>query len=93
MKDKKTIGITLRFWTNNLPERVGKKGDKVPFWTCGNAHLEAKPAKGVRSQDVLFHYLDDIPRAIRGLMKKGNLAAVEDVAYSLRAEKRHQANK
>ncbi len=86
-KDNKTIGITIRFFTNDLPEHVGKN-KLVPFWTSGNVHLEANPTKGIKPQDVLFHYIDDIPRAIREVMKRARLAEVSDIGYSVRAEKR-----
>jgi len=87
-RDNKTIGITIRFFTNDLPKKVGKKNDNVPFWTSGNVHLESNTEKGIRAQDELFHYLNDIHRAIREVMKKAKLVAVEDIAYSIRAEKR-----
>lgn len=89
-KDNKTIGIMIRFFTNDLPDKIGKGKDQTPFWTCGNVHLEANGTKNIKPQDELFHYIDDIPRAIRAVMKKSKLAAVEDVAYSVRAEKRNK---
>lgn len=87
-KDKKTIGITIRFFTNDLPGRVGSKKDQIPFWTCGNVHLEANKMKGIKPQDEMFNYFEDIPRAIKIVLSKSKLVAVEDVAYSMRAEKR-----
>ncbi len=90
-KDKKTIGITIRFFTNDLPDRVGAKKDQIPFWTCGNVHLEANKAKGIKNQDEMFNYFEDIPRAIKTVLRRGKLVAVEDVAYRMRAEKRRTA--
>lgn len=89
-KDKKTIGVTIRFFTNDLPSRVGSKNDQTPFWTCGNVHLEANPGKGIKTQDEMFNYFEDIPRAIKTVLSKSKLVAVEDVAYSMRAEKRRK---
>ena len=89
-KDNKTVGITIRFFTNNLPGRVGGKGDQIPFWTCGNVHIEANKTKGIKPQDEMFNYFDDIPRAIKVVLSKSKLVAVEDVAYSMRAEKRRK---
>jgi len=89
-KDKKTIGITIRFFTNDLPDRVGTKRDQIPFWTCGNVHLEANKTKGIKTQDEMFNYFNDIPRAIKVVLSKSKLVAVEDVAYSMRAEKRRK---
>jgi hypothetical protein len=45
-------------------------------------------AKGIKAQDEMFNYFDDIPRAIKVVLSKSKLVAVEDVAYSMRAEKR-----
>lgn len=87
-KDNKTIGITIRFFTNDLPEKVGSKKDQIPFWTCGNVHLEANQTKGIKTQDEMFNYFEDIPRAVKVVLSRSKLVAVEDVAYSMRAEKR-----
>jgi hypothetical protein len=88
--DNRTIGITIRFFTNNLPKKVGKKNDKVPFWTCGNVHIEANKTKGIKAQNEMFNYFEDIPRAIKVVLSRSKLVAVEDVAYSMRAEKRRK---
>ena len=92
-KDNKTIGITIRFFTNDLPERVGSKKDQIPFWTCGNVHLEANQTKGVKPRDEMFNYFGDILRAVKVVLSKSKLVAVEDVAYSMRAEKRRKNSK
>lgn len=89
-KDKKTIGITIRFFTNDLPHCVGSKKNQIPFWTCGNVHLEANKTKGIKSQDEIFNYFDDISRAIKVVLSKSKLVAVEDIAYSMRAKKRRR---
>lgn len=85
-KNKKTIGVTIRFFTNDLPDRVGPPKDHVPFWTCGNVHLEVNKEKGIKAQDEMFNYFDDISRAIKVVLSKSRLVAVEDVAYKMRAE-------
>ena len=72
-------------------ELVGK--NHVPFWTRGNMHLEANKTKGIKTQDEMFNYFDDIPRAIKAVLSKSKLVAVEDVAYSIRAEKRKNNKK
>lgn len=92
-KDNKTIGITIRFWTDNLPDKVGKKKDQTPFWTGGNVHLHANQTKKIKGRDELFYYLDDIPRAIKEVMKKSKMVAVTDISYTLRAEKREKNKK
>lgn len=89
-KDNKTIGITIRFFTNDLPSRIGTKKEQIPFWSSGNVHLEANKTKGIKPRDEMFNYFDDIPRAIKVVLSKSKLVAVEDVAYSMRAEKRRK---
>lgn len=89
-KDDKTIGITIRFFTNDLPGKVGGGLSATPFWTCGNVHLHANKTKGIKPQDEMFNYFEDIQRAIKVVLSKSKLVAVEDVAYSMRAEKRHK---
>jgi len=89
-RDNKTIGVTLRFWTNDLPPRVGGRLVSIPFWTSGVVLLEANKTKGISSQSEIFHYIDDIPRAIKEVMKKAKLVAVEDLGYSDRAKKRNK---
>lgn len=89
-KDNKTIGITIRFFANDLPSKVGKKKNQIPFWIRGNVHLEANQTKGVKSQNEMFNYFEDIPRAIKVVLSRSKLVAVEDVAYSMRAEKRRK---
>lgn len=91
-KDNKTIGITVRFFTNDLPDKVGTKNNQIPFWTCGNVHIEANKTKGIKPCDEMFNYFEDIPRAIKVVLSKSKLVAVEDVAYSMRAEKRRAKN-
>jgi len=87
-KDNKTIGITIRFFTNDLPGRVGPKKDQIPFWSCGNVHLEANKTKGIKPQNEIFNYFDDIPRAIRSALAKSKLVAVDDISRSIKARKR-----
>jgi len=87
-KDDKTIAITIRFWANDLPDKVGKKKNQIPFWSAGNVHLCENKAKGIKSQNELFYFLDDISRAIKEVMKKSKMVSVTDIGYSARAEKR-----
>jgi hypothetical protein len=88
-KDKKTVGVVIRFFTNNLPEGVGANMDQTPCWSCGNVRLEANGIKGIRSNNVMFNYMDDLPRAIRAVLGKGKISVIEDVAYAERAKRRN----
>ena len=87
-KDNKTIGITVRFFTNGLPDKVGDKGNITPFWTCGSVYIEANKTKGIVSAAEMFNFIDDIPRAITKVIAKSRLAAVEDVSYALKFKNR-----
>ncbi len=66
------------------------QAEQIPFWACASVHLEANKTKGIRSQDEMFNYFEDIPRAIKVVLSRGKPVAVEDVAYSMRAEKRRK---
>ncbi|MDO8499637.1 MAG: hypothetical protein Q7S66_03180 [bacterium] len=86
--DNKTLGVKLRFWTNDLPGRVGKDNRQIPCWSCGVVLMEANKTKGISSASEIFNYIDDIPRAIKEVMRKSKIAIVESVGYSERAKKR-----
>lgn len=85
-KVNKTIGVTIRFFTNGLPEKTEKNNSF--FWTCGVALLEANKEKGIKSQSTMFNYFDEIPAAIKNVLSKGKLIACEDVGYVERAKAR-----
>jgi hypothetical protein len=57
-KDSETIAITLRFWTDNLPAKGGKKADITPMWSSGMAALEANKTKGLKAQARPFNSLE-----------------------------------
>lgn len=86
MKSNKTIGVTVRFFTDKLPEKMGN--NRTPFWTCGVVLLEANKAKGLSSQSKMFNYFDEIPAAIKEVLSRGKLVACEDVGYVERAKSR-----
>ncbi|MFA7314375.1 MAG: hypothetical protein WC025_00385 [Candidatus Magasanikbacteria bacterium] len=87
-EDNKTIGIRIRFWTNDLPGKVGKDHKQTPCWSCGVVIIEANRTKGISSDSEVFHYVDDIPRAVKEVMKRAKIAVVENVASTDRAKKR-----
>lgn len=89
-EDNKTLAIKLRFWTNDLPGRVGRDHKQIPCWSSGVAIIEANKTKGVSSDAEVFNYIDDIPRAICELMKRAQIALVEDVAHTDRAKTRNK---
>jgi len=87
-EDNKTLGITIRFFTNDLPGRVGRDNKQNPCWTVGNVHMIANKTRGIRACDEKFYYFDDIQRAIKVIMKRSKIALVEDVATTETSKKR-----
>lgn len=78
-QDNKTIGITLRFFTNNLPDKVGSGNKQTPFWTVGTAALEGNATKGIKAQSVIFHSIEDIPAVLRKIMMKAKLSPITEL--------------
>lgn len=72
-KDNKTISLTVYFFTNDLPRRVG---DKTPFWPNGSIHLKANKTKGLKSQEAIFNSIENIPEVIKSVLSKGNLVVM-----------------
>jgi len=89
-EDNKTLAIKLRFWTNELPGRVGTDHKQIPCWSCGVAIIEANRTKGISSDAEVFNYMDDIPRAVKQLMVRAKIALVEDVSRTERAKTRNK---
>lgn len=88
--DPKTIGVKVYFFTNGLPEKVGSENDKTPFWTRGAVYLEVNKTKGTKTQQVMFNHFDDIPNAIRTVLRKGKLVAVEHISSDTTKNKRRK---
>lgn len=83
-KVKKTIGITIRFWTNDLPDGfVGKK--RQACWGCGNVHLESNPTKGIRNDNIIFNSFDEVPLRIQELFIRNKILMLVDMAREKRA--------
>lgn len=75
MKNNKTIGITLRFWTNDL--EVKRHNEIVnSCWSSGFAFIEANKQKGIKSISKKFDNLSDIPEAIRYVLDKSKVKVV-----------------
>ena len=79
-KDNKTVAITLRFFTNDLPEKVGTNKKQTPVWSVGNAILESNTTRGLKAKNEFFYYFDDIPRAIEKVLKDSKIVIVENMS-------------
>lgn len=80
-EDKKTIGVIVRFFANDLPGKVGKNPGKTPFWGTGNVHIEANTTKSIKPQDEVFNSIDEIPSVMKRLLKKSGLVLVDEFRY------------
>jgi hypothetical protein len=70
-KSNKTIKITLRFFTNDLPEKIQ---DKItPCWPGGFVYLEANERFGLKPVDMKFNSVEELPKIIRAIMKKAKI--------------------
>jgi len=74
--DNKTIGITLRFFTNDLPEKIGKGLKQTPFWNVGTAILEGNKTKGIKADQIVFHSMEEIPAVVKEIMRRAKLTMV-----------------
>jgi hypothetical protein len=89
-KDNKTIAITLRFWTDNLPAKVGKKSDMTPMWSSGMVVLEGNKTKGLKAQVTPFNSLENAQMVIKKVLMKNKIVLVVDSGRSLREDRRSQ---
>lgn len=79
-KDNKTIGITLRFWTNDLDVSYPKSKCKATAcWDSGVATIEPNKGKGIKSiTPQNFQCLEDVVLLIKEIMRKQNIVMVSD---------------
>ena len=72
-KDNKTLGVTIRFFTDKLPKRISEEEKRFYFWNHGQVSLEANKKKGIKSDAKLFNCFDDIPRIIKTVLDENHL--------------------
>jgi len=71
-KDNKTIGVTLRFYTNGL--EVKREGKEIlACWEVGNAVIEANKEKGIKAHSIPINCFDDIIPALKELFRKSHI--------------------
>lgn len=75
-KDKKTIGIRVRFWTNDLEVKTDKKVHSC--WDSGVVHLEANEGKGIKSDVEPFLNYEEIDKAIAVLLRRAKIVMVKN---------------
>lgn len=80
MKNKKMVAIALRFWTNEMELRLGKKEPKKLVTTCwdsGMAQIEENQSKGIRkAKPQPFNCFEDIIPLIKELFRKNGVFVV-----------------
>lgn len=72
-KNNKTIGISVRFWTNGL--EIKNNLNRIhSCWDSGVVTIEANSEKGIKSQSPLpFNNMDDLPKAIHAVLRKAKV--------------------
>jgi len=74
MKDNKTIGLTVRFWTNDLPDKIGEK--YTPVWNSGSIVVEANKNLGIKASSKVFNNIAEIETVIKQLLTKNKIAII-----------------
>ena len=77
MKNNKTIGITIRIWTNDLKVQNSKRNQGC--WDSGVIMMEANNEKGIKAENPIpLGSFDDIVPAIRLLCRKNKILIVSE---------------
>ena len=82
-KNNKTIGITLRLWTNNLKvSKTNTKNTDLGYnfcWDSGVIMLEANKEKGIKSENPTpINSFEDIIPTIKKLCRENKILIVSD---------------
>ena len=73
MKDNKTIGITIRYFTNGLAEKQGTDLNLIPCWDNGFVTLEANKTKGIKPLQERFTSTDELVVKIKKLLHRAKI--------------------
>ena len=77
MKNNKTIGITIRLWTNDLKVENSKRTQSC--WDSGVIMIEGNQSKGIKSENPIpFNSFEDIIPTIKQLCRKNKILIVSD---------------
>ena len=74
----KTIKLTVSFFANGLPEKVGEKEDKTPMWQSGQVYLRENKDKELEPEAEFFTSFKDIPRAMEVVLRKAKVVAIKE---------------
>ena len=79
-KDYKTIGITLRFWTNDLKviHPSSDQSEVIACWDSGMAIIEANKKKVIHGMQIPFQCYEDIIPAVKELFRKNGILVASD---------------
>ena len=75
-KDNSTLGITLRFFTNNVKVVHDNGDESLCCWQHGSMAIEANKTKGIRSASINFNCREDILPAIDELLRNSHVVVV-----------------
>lgn len=72
-KSLKTIGVTVRFCTNDL-EVIAEGKPRIACWDRGFVTVEANEEKGIHSQPAIpFNSSDEIMPIVKECLKKAHV--------------------
>lgn len=78
-KDNKTIGVTLRFWTDGVTLESPEGKCRNVCWDSGVAKIERNRSKGIEGiHPQPFQCLEDIVPLIKEIMRKQKIIMVSD---------------
>ena len=74
MKTNKTIGVSLYFFTNDLPKDVGEPA----CWSKGNLQVRHNASKKIKntSKSMMFNSVEEIPQVLKKALRKENITLV-----------------
>jgi len=74
MKNNKTFSVTVRLFTNDLPDKINKRN---PAWSCGKVEMQANKEKGIPSVAKHFKNRAEREKAIDAVFKEAGIIILE----------------
>jgi len=77
-KDKKTIALTVYFFTDNMPTN-----DLKTAWECGVVHINANKQKGIKSKEYTFNDFKELPMTIKKVLDRSGINLINSKKSNL----------
>jgi hypothetical protein len=78
MKNNKTLGLSVRFWTNSIENLEAEGRKRTACWDSGMVALEANREKQLMATTEPFDNIEDIPKAIKAVLRRSKILVVSD---------------